>query len=481
MVLGAILVVAAVLRLEGIGAHLSDAEGYSYLVGAAPTAGAFLRRLADYENTPPLFYLLLTPLPLGHTAWLRVPAAIPGALIPLALFAALRRPLGVRAALLAAAMAAVAPFAVSYSDYSRGFMLEGLACMIALWAMLRLADGASPRWWSPYLGAGVVAVYTEYLAIVFLAALTVAVVSWGRRDRLETAALGVLPLASLLPWAGQFERAQDALNHTKVSPTFPGPSLSSLRDVAVRLVTGEHGAATSVGIRWLEFIVLLAALVAVLLLLRRGVAADPSSRATRAVLLIGTTGALVLVAHALAPPLFGTEIFNERYLTVLIPILAALVVAAVAQVNARWLWNAAVIVVAVVGVAVFVQRYRRQYEPDLAPVRTAVASLHPRRVLTNSAVVAYYLRRLPVVVDRPFGLGSGLERSCPARCVVVDDSRVPSGVRPGRGPFTMIGPFDVRLTVVSARSRTRLGALRRGRSGPRVPIRGRTRRPVAVA
>ena len=92
--LGAILVVGAVLRRDGIGAHLSDAEGYSYLVGSAPSAGAFLHRLAAYENTPPLFYLLLTPLPLGHTAWLRVQAAIPGALIPLALYAAVRRPLG---------------------------------------------------------------------------------------------------------------------------------------------------------------------------------------------------------------------------------------------------------------------------------------------------------------------------------------------------------------------------------------------------
>jgi uncharacterized membrane protein len=452
MVLGAILVVAAVLRAEGIGAHLSDAEGYSYLVGSAPSAGAFLRRLAAYENTPPLFYLLLTPLPLGHTAWLRVPAAIPGALIPLALYAALRRPLGNRVALLAAATAAVAPFAVSYSDYSRGFMLEDLACIVALWAMLRLADGASPRWWWLYVCAGVVAVYSEYLAIVFLVALTVAAVAFGRRDRLRTAALGLLPLLSLLPWIGQLERGQHSVNHTKLSPVFPAPSVSSVRDVTVRLVLGEHGAGATPGVRWLEFIALLAALAVVVIVLRRGATARPT--ATRAVLVIGTTGALVLIGNVLAA-LVVTDVFNERYLTVLIPLGAALLAAAIGQANMRRLWQAAVLLVAVVAVAVFVQRYGREYQPDLAPVRTVVAALHPRTVLTNSAVVAYYLRRLPVIVDRPFGLGPGRQGSCPSPCVIVDDSRVPGGVRPGTGPARMIGPFEVRLQLRAPKLRAR--------------------------
>jgi 4-amino-4-deoxy-L-arabinose transferase-like glycosyltransferase len=432
VVLGAILVVAAVLRLEGIGAHLSDAEGYSYLVGSAPSAGAFLRRLAAYENTPPLFYLLLTPLPLGHTAWLRVPAAIPGVLIVLALYAALRRPLGARPALLAAAIAAVAPFAVSYSDYSRGFMLEGLACIVALWAMLRLADGGSARWWLLYVGAGVVALYAEYDAIVFLVALSVAALVWSRRRRLRIAALGLLPLLALLP-----------LNHTKVSPSFPGPSVSSLRDVTDRLVLGEHGTGASSATRWLEFVAVLGVLAAALVILRRAVAADPGAPRARALKVIVTTGALVAAGHALAPAV-GTEVFNERYLTVLIPIGAAVIAAAVEEANAPWLWRAAAVLVAVLGLAVFVQRLGREYEPDLAPVRTAVTALHPRMVLTNSAVVAYYLRRLPVIVDRPFGLGPGRERSCAAPCVIVDDSRVPAGARPGPGPSRMIGPFVIR-------------------------------------
>ncbi|HEX3346313.1 MAG TPA: hypothetical protein VHS09_17135, partial [Polyangiaceae bacterium] len=112
---------------------------------------------------------------------------------------------------------------------------------------------------------------------------------------------------------------------------------------------------------------------------------------------------------------------------------------------ARAVWVGAGVAVAIVALAVFVQRLGREYEPDLAPVRTAVAALRPRMVLTNSAVVAYYLRRLPVVVDRPFGLGVGREASCPSPCVIVEDTRVPGGVRPGPGPSRLVGPFEVRL------------------------------------
>lgn len=455
LVLGAILVVAAILRAEGIGAHLSDAEGYSYLVGSAPTASAFLRRLAAYENTPPLFYLLLTPLPLGHTAWLRMPAAVPGALIPLALYWALRRSLGVRVALLAAAITAVAPFAVSYSDYSRGFMLEDLACVLALGAMLRLAGGGPPRprWWWLYLGAGIIAVYTEYLAVIFLVALTIAAVAWKQSDRLKTTALGLLPLAALLPWLGQFERGHNALDHTKISPVFPGPSASSLRDVTVRLVLGEHGAGATPALRWLEFVALLAVLAAVAAALRRSAQADKPG--TRAVLIIATTAALVLIGHVLSAFLV-TDIFNERYLTVLIPLAAALLAAAVAQANQPWLWRITVALTVIVAVAVFVERNGREYQPNLAPARTVVAALHPRKVLTNSAVVAYYLRRLPVVLDRPFGLGPGLlPHDCPSPCVIVDDSRVPGGVRPALGPSRMVGPFDIRLELPEKRPESR--------------------------
>ncbi len=445
LLLAAILLVGAVLRLESITGHLSNDEGYSYLVGSAPSPGAFLHRLAAYENTPPLFYLLLTPLSLDHAAWLRAPAAIPGALIPLVLYLAVRRPLGVGTALLAAAIVAVAPYHVSYSDYSRGFMLEGLGCLLALWAILRLGEpGASPRWWLLYLAGGVLALYSEYFAGIFLVSLTVAAVAYRRGARLRTAALGLLPLASLLPWIGRIERGQDAIHHTKVFAAFPSPSLGTLRELSVRLVLGEHGAGSSTGVRWLEFLAVIVVMAAAVVLSARMIAADPRSVPSRAVLVIGATGALVLVGHA-SVAIVGTEIFNQRYLTVLIPLAAALIATALIRLPVP-LRVAAAAALALAGLAVFVQRYHREYEPSLAPVRAAVAAEHPRTVLTNSAVVVYYLRALHPILDRPFGLSRGLERSCASPCAVVDDARVPGGVRPGPGPgpSRVIGFFTIR-------------------------------------
>jgi hypothetical protein len=65
-------------------------------------------------------------------------------------------------------------------------------------------------------------------------------------------------------------------------------------------------------------------------------------------------------------------------------------------------------------------------------------------VLTNSAVVEYYLRHPHPVLDRPFGLGPGREGRARPPYAVVDDSRVGAGARPGPGRRIAIGPIVVR-------------------------------------
>ena len=139
------------LRLVDSGTRLSHDEGYSWLVASAPNATAFLSRLAHYENTPPLFYLLLAPLPLDSEFWLRLPSIVAGTASIAVLYGVVRPLLGTRAALLAALGLAVAPFAVSYSDYARGFMVAGLGVLVALLGAARLATGGSRRWWWAYV------------------------------------------------------------------------------------------------------------------------------------------------------------------------------------------------------------------------------------------------------------------------------------------------------------------------------------------
>jgi uncharacterized membrane protein len=167
-----IVLLAAALRFVAIGQHWGSDDGYSYLVASSPNVHVFLARLAAYENTPPLFYTVLALMPTGHSAWLLFPAAVPGVIACVVLYYALRRPLGNRAALIAALALAVSPFEISYSNFARAFMLADLALLVALWAVLRLSERESRRWWALYLVAGVIAVYSEYDSAIVLLALT---------------------------------------------------------------------------------------------------------------------------------------------------------------------------------------------------------------------------------------------------------------------------------------------------------------------
>ena len=77
-VAGAILGLALAIRCAAMGSHLSIDDAYSWFAASSPSAHVFFDRLADYENTPPLIYLLLMMLPGSSAAWLRLPPCSPG-------------------------------------------------------------------------------------------------------------------------------------------------------------------------------------------------------------------------------------------------------------------------------------------------------------------------------------------------------------------------------------------------------------------
>ena len=439
--LAAIVVLAAVVRLAGIGDRLSEDEGFSWLVASAPDAGAFLDRLAAYENTPPLFYLLLAPLPLDDEVWLRLPSLLASVAAVPVLYLAVRPLLGTRAALLSALGLAVAPYAVNWSNFSRGFMLANLGLLLALWAIVRLTTGGRRRWWWLYGAGAVIALYSEYDAGLFLAAL-VAGYAWitpGRRR--EILALGALPALALVPWLGEFARSLDALDQTKAAPIYPHPSPASVRDSIVPLFTGEHGTADSVGLRTAQFALIAAALAAAVTLLAR-------DGRRMALTLLGGTALGTAALHALAT-LLGPDIFAQRYLTGLIPLAAALLAGGAVLVPWRPATAVVTAVLVALGAAVFVQRHDRELEPDMDPVRALIEDSGERAILTNSARVSFYLRDLGPRLDRPLGFGVDAERACGPRCpiplAIVDDARAPAGVRSGPGHTHVFGPVHVRL------------------------------------
>ena len=441
LLLGLVVAVAIVCRLAGAGDALSADEGYSWLVASASGAGDFLDRLALYEYTPPLFYLLLAPLPLDDEVWIRLPALVAGVAAVPVLYLAVRRLLGTRAGLVAALGLAVAPYHVSFSNYARAFTLATLFLLLALWAAAELARGGSRRWWFLYCLAAVAALYSQYYAALFLLPLAAALAATRTRPLGEVALLAGAPFLALLPWIGQIDRSRELAGVTKVDPTYPGPSPGALRDVVAPLFFGEHGSAGAAAGRWLQLLIVLALLAAAVVLLRRRARVEQGARL--ALWLFGVTAGGTLALHGVVAAV-GPDVFESRYLTALIPLSAALLAAGVDSLPWRAAAPATAAVLVLLGVAVVVQRSGRELEPDYAEVAAVVDQARPRIVLTNSAVVAYYLRERQARLDRPFNLGPGEEARARRPYVVVDDSRIGTEPRPGPGRRIQVGPLVVR-------------------------------------
>lgn len=442
----AVILLAAAIRFAAFGSRLHVDDAYTWLVASAPSPSAFLRRLAATENTPPLNYLLLTPLPIDHPFWLRLPSLLAGVLMVPATYWAARGVLSRPVALLAALAVAVDPFLVTFSDLARGFMLEDLALLLALGALVRVRRQPTRRLWALFVLAGVVALYTEYAAAIFLVALAVAaiLVRWPARARVA-AACGLV-LASMLPWIPEIVRGQNQIGITKISPPAAAPSLTGLRDLVVTLAFGENGGTTSSAGRWLLLLALGLLGLAAAVILRRG-AARLGRAAPRVNGLIALAGVLTLAGHAIAA-IAGIDVFSQRYTTILVPLAAVLGAAAVSLGGRTRLPVLCAVLLSALGVVEIARRGGAQYEPPIAPVRAAALALHPRTVLTNTPIVQFYLRDLHPILDRPANYGPGLVASCARPCLVIDDLRAQGGPpRRVTGAARMIGPYV--LTVVT--------------------------------
>jgi hypothetical protein len=353
---------------------------------------------------------------------------------------ALRPRLGDRAALLAALCVAVSPYLITYSNLGRGFMLADLALLVAVWALLSLADREAPAKWAAFVLACTVAVWTEYGSIIFVIALALGALWIGVPRRWPTALAGGVSVLTLAPWIPEVVRGQNQVGVTKFNPINAAASLHQLRDIVVTLALGENGGIGSAAGRWLELAVMFAVSLAAAVVLRRhwnryDVAGQ------RTIQLLAATGLLAVVGSA-AVALIGIHVFSQRYLTVLVPLAAALAAASFLAVSTARLTAIAAVALVAIGVGNVVRRFRGQWQPSLAPVGLAADSIHPRTVLTNTPVVLYYLRSFAPVMDRPYNIGPGRTTTCARPCLVIDDTRVPGGTpRHAVGTKAEIGSF----------------------------------------
>jgi 4-amino-4-deoxy-L-arabinose transferase-like glycosyltransferase len=202
--LAGLVVLAFALRFATLGVHSFDSdEGFTAQIASRSFGGA-LSQIPDTESTPPLYYVLvwLWTQVFGVSEWgLRSLSALAGTLavpVTYAIGARLRSP---RAGLVAAALVAVAPLTVWYSQEARAYMLFMLLATVAFHAFVRALR--EPRWLAWWALASAAALATHYFAAVTVVPMAVWLLVRATSRRGAIAAVGGVGLVglALLPLA----------------------------------------------------------------------------------------------------------------------------------------------------------------------------------------------------------------------------------------------------------------------------------------
>jgi len=199
--LAALTVLAAVLRLSTLGLQsFWYDEAFTPVHVLHPSLWATLRSVLHTENTPPLWYVLAWAdwrvLGSGEIA-LRLPSALAGvATVPLA-WAIGQELAGRRAAIVCAALVAVNPLFVWYSQEARAYALFVLTAALAMLCFLRAERKPTPRRMAAFAASGSLALLTHYFALFLL----IPMVLWLARDRASRRAalpaIGALAIVGL--------------------------------------------------------------------------------------------------------------------------------------------------------------------------------------------------------------------------------------------------------------------------------------------
>jgi mannosyltransferase len=199
--LAALIVLAAALRLATL-----DLQSFWYDEAFTPVhvlhdgLGATLRAVVHHENTPPLWYLLAwaDARLFGDGALaLRLPSALAGVLTVPVVWATAQQLAGRRAALVAAAIVAVNPLFVWYSQEARAYGLFVLMTALAMLCFVRALDAPSPRNLAAFALAGALALLSHYFAVFLLVPMALWLLLDGRARRATLLALGALAVVGL--------------------------------------------------------------------------------------------------------------------------------------------------------------------------------------------------------------------------------------------------------------------------------------------
>ncbi|HXS46330.1 MAG TPA: glycosyltransferase family 39 protein [Solirubrobacterales bacterium] len=391
-IVAGLTVLAAGLRFATLGAQ-------SYHHDEIVTASRILR--ADFwhameavgfsESAPPLYYALAwvwTQLTGSGEFGLRSLSALAGvAMVPVAylLGAELR---GRRAGIVAAALVAVNPMLLWYSQEARGYALLALFTTVAALYFVRALDGGRRRDFTAWGIASSLALATHYFAIFPI--LFEAVWLLRRRGRESVAGLWIILAAgiALAPLAIH----QMSLGHAE---WIGGRSLGHrIWEVGVTFVVGETGDIIARSETVLPAVVpLLAILAALLLLAARG--EEGERRAGGRMLAIAAATVAVPLAIALLAP--GKDyVIARNLLPALVPLLVAVAIGTtLGAARRRGAVVASLLVVYSLGFCIWSSLSPALQRPDWNAVAARLGEPQaPRAIVTwtlGEASLRYYL------------------------------------------------------------------------------------------
>jgi len=329
-----ILLIGCLLRVTNLGAlGIWGDEAFSIVISQMRLARLME---ATREVHPPLFRVLFHfwMLGVGTSEFAaRYFALIPGMMLIPATYAVTRRLLNAPAAIVAALLTAISPFAVYYSQEARMYSQVALAATVSVYTFLRLLeqpDRASSslfplqsRWLALYLAATLAGMYTHFYMFFVMAAQSIyALWHWRKNRRALVSWIAVqIALAALyLPWVfAQFGHLAG-----KASRRWEAWGPEGMADVWLKTLVsfslGETRSPNTQGLA-LPMIVVACAGLVVVLARRRWLPARHAAFA--AIYLI----APMLIAWAVGPLM---PHYYERYLLPILPAFAALTAAGIA-------------------------------------------------------------------------------------------------------------------------------------------------------
>jgi 4-amino-4-deoxy-L-arabinose transferase-like glycosyltransferase len=268
-----ITVIGLVVRLAWVGREpIWRDEAFTAIV-EQKSIGGMLEAVRN-DSAPPLSYLLthvfvafMGPTPQA----LRFSSVIVGTLLVPIVAALARRCAGDRAGLLAASVSALAPSLVMSSRDARMYATATTLVAFSTLALWRAVERPTVLRWLVYGVALLLALYTQYFAILAIPAQLIAIrfvlhTSW--RTAVVAAGVSAVALAGLVPWlvyaAPQFRHAE--------TPFWVSPlSLKTIGGTAAQFLSGppiEPGTQGLVALQALQGLAVLAGIVCAYLLIR---------------------------------------------------------------------------------------------------------------------------------------------------------------------------------------------------------------------